>query len=228
MWRNTLYFSVANERGTLPRLRTRRHRQEHTPTNIKKGWRCATELSWTLWHTGGSPARTPTVHQCLRGGRPWVARSKSTVRRPTNDNKTQTSLESNVLSQPGADRHLESYILAGAARKHDATTDLQNFKSIGEVSREARFFRTVSFGQIFVTKPSMLFEKLGITTICKEYTSTGDAKGCQPIGSIDDKTAIGPALDAKVTLPCGRYCVEIRINSLQIENTDVCVAISRG
>ena len=29
-----------------------------------------------LWHTGWVPARTPTVHQCLCGGRPWVAHNK--------------------------------------------------------------------------------------------------------------------------------------------------------
>ena len=42
------------------------------------------------------PARTPTVRQCLHGGMPWVARSN--LHETTNDNKTKTDLESNVLS----------------------------------------------------------------------------------------------------------------------------------
>ena len=33
-----------------------------------------------------------------------------------------------------------------------------------------------------MTKPFMLYDNLGITTICGEYTSTRDAKRCQPIG----------------------------------------------
>ena len=36
----------------------------------------ATESSWTLWHIGGVPARTPTEYQCFHGGRPWVARNQ--------------------------------------------------------------------------------------------------------------------------------------------------------
>ena len=87
---------------------------------------------------------------------------------------------------------------------------------------------TVSVGQTFVTKPSMLLENLGITTICREYTSARDAKGCQPVGIIDDNTDIGPALDVQVTLLYGRYCIEIKINSLQIENIVSWVAIPRG
>ena len=106
--------------GRSPRLRTRRHRQEHTPTNTKKGWRFATESSWTLWHTGGSqqghPPYTTASTEEVRG---WPKVS-SAVRPTTNDNKTKTSLESNVLSQPGAVRHWESYMVAEQRDDHMA------------------------------------------------------------------------------------------------------------
>ena len=76
--------------------------------------------------------------------------------------------------------------------------------SLGEVSREAGSPKTVSVRQTFVTNSSMLLESLGVTTICREYTSTRDAKGCPPIGIIDDHTVIGPALDVQETLPYER------------------------
>ena len=75
----------------------------------KKGWRFATESSWTLWHTGGTRQGHPYTSVSTEEGRGWPD-VKSTVRPTTNDNKTKTSLESNVLSQPGAVRQLESYM----------------------------------------------------------------------------------------------------------------------
>ena len=55
-----------------------------------------------------------------------------------------------------------------------------------------------------------------------------DAKGRQPIGVSDDNKVIAPALDVQVTLQYGRYCIENKIKSLQIENTFPWVGISRG
>ena len=55
------------------------------------------------------PARTPSVPESCGCG--WLD-TTSTRRPPTNDNKTQTSTESNVFSATGALTHLESYMVA--------------------------------------------------------------------------------------------------------------------
>ena len=51
---------------------------------------------------------------------------------------------------------------------------------------------TVLVGHSCVMKQSMLLETLGITTICREYTSARDSKECQLVGIIYDNTVIGP------------------------------------
>ena len=58
------------------------------------------------------PARTPTVHQCLFGGRPWVARSN--LHETTNDNKTKRkTLSQTCFQETGVVIHLESYTFCG-------------------------------------------------------------------------------------------------------------------
>ena len=40
---------------------------------------------------------------------------------------------------------------------------------LGEVSRETCFSKTITVGQMFATRLSMLFENVGITTICRVH-----------------------------------------------------------
>ena len=56
------------------------------------------------------PARTPTVHGCPTGKAVGGPQQAPQRRPPTNNNKTQTSLEPNVFSATGVIIHLESYI----------------------------------------------------------------------------------------------------------------------
>ena len=63
----------------------------------------------------------------------------------------------------------------------------------------------------------MMSKDSGIKTICREYTTTRDAKGSELLGIMIDHAVIGPALDVQVSLQYGRYCIEIKINSLQVE-----------
>ena len=88
------------------------------------------------------------------------------------------------------------------------------------VSREDGFSVTVSIEHAFVTKPSMLLENWSITTVCRESTQVQETrKKSKPFGTTNDNTVIDPALDVQVTLQYGRYCIEIKINSLQFEHT---------
>ena len=91
--------------------------------------------------------------------------------------------------------------LAGATRGGGALHRLSVFFSFREGSRKSWISFGVSVGQTLVTKPSMLFEKMGITT---------DAKGCRLIGTPSENAVIGPATHLQVTLRYGRYCVEIK------------------
>ena len=121
---------------------------------------------------------------------------------------------------------LVQHVIPEAMRERDSTHRMPECKRTVEVPREAGFLFIVSVGQTCVTKPSMLFENLGFPTIGREY---GKYKGCksQLIGIVADNTVIGPALDVQVTLQYGRYCFEIKINSLQIENIVSWVVINR-
>ena len=126
------------------------------------------------------------------------------------------------------------------------------FKSLGEVSREPRFPTTVSVGQkclestqvqetqqansqnfrfalsvqfvachcIFCTDVQFLQRR---PKHCRNHTSSS-----KKIRLRHDNAVIGPALDVKVTLPYGRYCIEILIISVQIENTFSWIVTRRG
>ena len=95
-----------------------------------------------LWGTRVGPGRTPTVHRCPEGkavGGPQLVARQTIVRQTT-------SLETNVLSvnrrldkravqQPGADSHLESYMVAEQRDNHMA--DESKWRSPG-LSRRSR------------------------------------------------------------------------------------------
>ena len=97
--------------------------------------------------------------------------------------------------------------------------------SMGELSRKAGFL---------VDRPSQTniwYETVHVVGIgvsrrsAESFSSTGEMqKGSQPIATIDDDT-VGPSLDVQVTLQYGRYCNEIKLNFLQIENAVFWVVI---
>ena len=89
-----------------------------------------------------------------------------------------------------------------AARNRVAKGGQPEFKSLGDVSREAGFTKEVSVGQMCGTKPFMLLDIMGVIIV---------------MGVI-----IGPALDVAV-IQFGRYCIEIQINSLKFETTNFLV-----
>ena len=114
-------------------------------------------------------ARTPTVHQCLYGGWPWVARSK--IYSPTIDKRqqTKTSLESNVLCQPGAVRHLESYMVA--EQRDDHMADESTWRRPGSSRRSRRETKPIIQEKInHVTKHTKRNETTHIKITQNQYT----------------------------------------------------------
>ena len=91
-----LVFTVAHERETRARTRTRRSHHITTPTTTPMGWRFVTDSYWTLWHPSGSRQGHPR-YAGARTRRPWVARQTphATPQRKTK----KTSLESIVFAE---------------------------------------------------------------------------------------------------------------------------------
>ena len=106
-------FSVAHELQPVPRhtwnarntmmSRLQQHQQPH-----KEG----SALCHRVTLDSVVPARTDTVHRCPTGKAVGGPQQAPQRRPPTNDNKTQTSLLTNVLSATGVIIHLESYMVA--------------------------------------------------------------------------------------------------------------------
>ena len=63
---------------------------------------------------------------------------------------------------------------------------------------------------------------------CREYTLTRDEGASQPKGWIQGNTKIGPALEVATCCLHGKYGVEIRIKSLNKDNSHSWVRISHG
>ena len=88
-----LVFSVAHERETHPLIHVERERIVRTTPRLQPTRQWVGSLSQGhpgLCDTPVGPGRTPTVHGGSCAGRPWVAHSNSTTRRPTHDNTTKT------------------------------------------------------------------------------------------------------------------------------------------
>ena len=93
---------------------------------------------------------------------------------------------------------------------------------------DAGFLTTVDVGQYFMTKDTEEFSQFTDAVACREYTLPRDEDTYEPKGWIRGNTKIGPVL--KVTTCClhGKYGVEIRIMSVNKDNSHSRVRISHG
>ena len=107
----------------------------------------------------------------------------------------------NLLSQSRVSkltRHETPDLFDSAFRKRLHTH--WKFKSLGQVSREARCSNTVDVGEYFETRPATSLEKSGTTTTCREYTAMRDDSTAGTKGVLGDNIIFGPFHDAQVTL----------------------------
>ena len=93
---------------------------------------------------------------------------------------------------------------------------------------DAGFLTTVDVGQYFMTKDTEEFSQFTESVACREYTLPGDEKSSDPKGWIRGKTKIGPVLQITTSYLQGKYGVEIRIESVNKDNSHSCVRISHG
>ena len=92
---------------------------------------------------------------------------------------------------------------------------------------DAGFLNVVEIGQYFMTKDTAEFSQF-YAAACREYTLPRDEEASQPKGWIQGNTRIGPVLEIATCCLHGKYGVEIRITSMNEDNSHSWVRISHG
>ena len=93
---------------------------------------------------------------------------------------------------------------------------------------DAGFLTTVEVGQYFMTKDTEEFPQFTDSVASREYTLPRDEKSADPRGWIRGNTKIGPVLEVITSYLQGKYGVEIRIESVNKDNSHSWVRISHG
>ena len=93
---------------------------------------------------------------------------------------------------------------------------------------DAGFLTTVEVGQYFMTKDTEEFSQFTESEACREYKLPRDEDTSEPKGWIRGNTKIGPVLEVTTCCLQGKYGVEIRIKSVNKDNSHSWVRISHG
>ena len=96
-----------------------------------------------------------------------------------------------------------------------------------KVCTDAGFLTTVDVGQYFMTKDTEVLSQFTEPVTCREYTLARDEKSSDRKGWIRGNTKIGRVLEVTTRLQ-GKYGVEIRIESVNKDNSHSWVRISHG
>ena len=92
---------------------------------------------------------------------------------------------------------------------------------------DAGFLNVVENGQYFRTKDIADLSQFN-TVACREYTLPREEAASQPKGWIQGNTNVGPVLEVATSFLHGNYGVEVRIMSMNKDNTHSLVQISHG
>ena len=98
---------------------------------------------------------------------------------------------------------------------------------VSKFCMNAGFFSVVEIGQYFMTKDTAEFSQFHAVA-CREYTLPREEEASQPKGWIQGNTKSGPVLEVATCCLHGKYGVEIRIMSMNRDNTHSWVRISHG
>ena len=93
---------------------------------------------------------------------------------------------------------------------------------------DAGFLTTVDVGQYFMTKDTKEFSQFTDSVACREYTLPRDENSSEPKGWIRGNTKIGSVLEVATSYLQSKYGVEIRIMSMNKDNSHSWVRISHG
>ena len=98
---------------------------------------------------------------------------------------------------------------------------------LSKFCKEAGFMRVVEVGQYFVTKDTGDFRQFQ-SVACREYTLLRDDPASQPKGWIQGNMRIGPVLEVTISFQPFKYGIEIRIKSVNQDDSHSWVRISYG
>ena len=98
---------------------------------------------------------------------------------------------------------------------------------LSKFCKEAGFMRVVEVGQYFVTKNTGDFRQFQ-SVACREYTLPGDDPASQAKGWVQGNMKIGPVLEVTTSFQHFKYGIEIRIRSVNQDNSQSWVRISYG
>ena len=90
------------------------------------------------------------------------------------------------------------------------------------------FLTTVEVGQYSMTKDTEEFSQFTEPVACRKYTLPRDENSSEPKGWIRGNTKIGPVLEVTTSYLQGKYGVEIKIESVNKDNSHSWVRISHG
>ena len=91
--------------------------------------------------------------------------------------------------------------------------------SVIEICTDAGFLTTVEVGQYFLTKDTEEFSQFTDSVDSREYTLPRDKESSEPKAWIRGNTKIVPVLEATTCCVQGKYGVEIRIKSVNKDNS---------
>ena len=100
--------------------------------------------------------------------------------------------------------------------------------SVSKFCIDAGFLTTVEVGQYFMTKETEEISQFTFSVACREYTLPRDESSSDPKGWIRGNTKIGLVLEVTTSNLQGKYGVEIRIESVNKDNSHSRVRISDG
>ena len=93
---------------------------------------------------------------------------------------------------------------------------------------DAGFLNVVEIGQYFITKDTDEFPQFTDAVECRESTLPRDEETSEPKGWIRGNTKIGPVLEIATSYLHGKHGVEIRIRSVNRDNSHSWARISHG
>ena len=97
-----------------------------------------------------------------------------------------------------------------------------------KICTDAGFLTTGEVGQYFMTKDTDEFLQFTEPVTWREYTLPRDEKSTDPNGWIRGNTKIGPVLEVTTSYLQVKYGVEIRVESVNKDNSHSWVRISHG
>ena len=99
--------------------------------------------------------------------------------------------------------------------------------NLSKFCMDAGFLNVVEIGQYFMKKDTAEFSQFRAVA-CREYTLPREEEASQPKGWIQGNTKIGPVLEIATCWLHGKYGVEIRIMSVNRDNSHSWVRLSHG